>query len=155
MEREFSGYRFIDRIITPVSSQVEIEAISEALISQDKFEGVSYHLREAMVKLSDKKAPDYRNSIKESISAIEALCREVTGENTLGKALKKLEVNGIVINPQLKSGIENIYNYTNHKETGIRHALMESPNLPTFDDAKFMLVICSGFVNFVKGKMVK
>lgn len=46
------------------------------------------HLQEALEKLSPSKS-DYRNSIKESISAVECLCREITGESTLDKALKK------------------------------------------------------------------
>jgi hypothetical protein len=39
-----------------------------------------------------RKATDFRNSIKESISAVEAMCQILTGDDkaTLGQALKKL-----------------------------------------------------------------
>jgi hypothetical protein len=66
----------------------------------------------------------------------------------LGEALSSLQSKGIVINPQLKAGFEKIYAYTNSKEFGIKHALIDTPNLPTFDEAKFMLVACSAFINF-------
>ena len=110
---------------------------------------VNTHIKAALLKLSDKKNPDYRNSIKESISAVEAICRKVTGKGTLGESLKELESSGIVLNDQLKAGIEKLYVYTNQKGTGIRHALMENGNAITFHEAKFMLVACSAFINFL------
>ena len=92
------------------------------------------------------------NSIKESISAVEALCREITTENTLGDALKKLEKNGVNIPAFLKSGFEKLYIYTNNEKTGIRHALMDNTETPQYDEAKFMLVSCCAFVNYIQGK---
>jgi len=156
-EREFAGYRFIENMIVPISNKIEVDEINEAInvgnsFFQSKYKGVNVHLKDALSKMSDKKYPDYRNSIKESISAVEALCRHMTNENTLGEALKKLEKDGLTLNSQFKAGIEKLYAYTNNKETGIRHALLDSPNLPTFDEAKFMLVTCSAFINFLISK---
>ena len=41
---------------------------------------------------SDREALDYRNAVKESISAVEPICRSVSGMSsaTLGDALKKV-----------------------------------------------------------------
>jgi hypothetical protein len=93
--------------------------------------------------------------LKESISAVEALCREITGESTLGDALRVWEKKGVKIPTFLKSGIEKLYTYTNDKRTGIRHSLMDDTESPTFDEAKFMLVTCSAFVNYIQGKRVE
>ena len=43
--------------------------------------------------MTDRKTPNYRNSIKESISAVEALCKIITENEkaTLGKALKIID----------------------------------------------------------------
>jgi hypothetical protein len=41
--------------------------------------------------------------------------------------------------------------YGNGTEPGIRHSLMEPPNLD-YADAKFMLVTCSAFVNYALAK---
>jgi hypothetical protein len=158
LEREFSAYRIVDKDIVPISNSVEFDEIRAAAnvgvsFFNSKYKGANIHLKEALSKLSDKKSPDYRNSIKESISAVEAVCRQLTGESTLGEALKKLESKGITLNPQFRAGIEKFYAYTNSKDSGIRHALIEDPDLPTFHDAKFMLVICSAFINLVISKV--
>ena len=97
--------------------------------------------------------PDYRNSIKESISAVECLCRDITRKSSLDTALKHLIKKGISINPQLQSGFENLYYYTNDKRTGVRHALMDDSNAPTSAEATYMLVICSAFINYVNMKI--
>lgn len=105
-------------------------------------------MQEALKKLSPTTI-DYRNSIKESISAVECICREITGESTLDKSLKKIESKGVTFNSQMKKGLENLYYYTNDADTGIRHALMDDKNAPTADEAIFMLVSCSAFVNYL------
>lgn len=152
LEKEFSAYRFINGIIAPISNNSEIETIKEVLTITQQFSGLSganIHLYSALEKISDRKKPDYRNSIKESISAVEACCRILTGENTLGKALNKLEKAGIKINKQLKDGFEKIYAYTNGKDSGIRHAMLEEEVKTDFEDAKYMLVSCSAFINYL------
>lgn len=143
------AYRVVDDQIVEITDQEEIAAIEEA-VSQKS--AVNTHFEEALKHLSNRPTPDYRNSIKESISAVEALCREITGETTLVPALKSLEKNGVVIPRFLLSGIEKLYVYTNDPNTGIRHALMDDKEVPSFEEAKFMLVACSVFVNYIQGK---
>lgn len=155
LEQEFSAYRFIDGLISPISNKIEIEELEVAILQTYQFtslNGANIHLTSALEKLSDKKNPDYRNSIKESISAVEAICRKLTGESTLGKALNALESKGILIDEQIKNGFDKIYASTNNKQSGIRHAIIEKHKNPDFDDAKFMLVICSSFINLLIGK---
>jgi len=53
----------------------------------------------------------------------------------------------------LKKGFSNLYGYTSSAE-GIRHALLEEAKL-NFEDAKFMLVSCSAFVNYLIAKTSK
>ena len=99
---------------------------------------------------------DYRNSIKESISAVEAYCREKTGESTLGKALSSMESKGFVFPKMLKTAFVNLYTYTNQPDTGIRHALMDEDGkyVPGQEEALFMLVSCCSFLNYLKKKEV-
>lgn len=54
--------------------------------------------------LADRKSPDYRNSIKESISAVEAICKLITGSQkaTLEDALRQLETKLGSVHPALK-----------------------------------------------------
>ena len=148
LEREISGYRFVGNEIAPITSQLEIDAIDAALGACPG--PVRTHLDRALGLLSDRATPDYRNSIKESISAVESLVAATVGEKgTLGQLIKKLEED-IHLHPALGKTFGTLYGYTSDAG-GIRHALMESPTI-TFEDAKFFLVACSAFVNFVQVK---
>jgi hypothetical protein len=144
-----SAYRFLKGVITRITEKEEIKEIEEAL--EGSYTTVKTHLRRSLELLSDRETPDYRNSIKESISAVESLVANVLGEKggTLGQLLKKMDTD-LKLHPALKTSFSNLYGYTSD-EGGIRHALMEN-SVNDFHDAKFMLVVCSAFVNFVNGK---
>lgn len=148
LERENSAYRFLDGKIVEISSSEELQEIESAIEKSTPYYGVKQHLSSAISMLSDRENPDYRNSIKESISAVESLCKTVSGNDkaTLGEALKALEKGG-KLHPALKSAFSSLYGYTNDAD-GIRHALIEESNL-TSADARFMLISCSAFVNYV------
>lgn len=148
LERENSAYRFVNGKIAEISSSEEISEIENAISKSTPFYGVKQHLKAAITMLSDRSNPDYRNSIKESISAVESLCKTVSGDEkaTLGAALKVLEKKGLM-HPALKSAFSSLYGYTNDTD-GIRHALMAESNL-TSADARFMLISCSAFINYI------
>ena len=150
-ERLHYGYRIVGNKVAPITSETEIEAVEKALAESK--DNIKVHLSEALKLFSDKEHPDYRNSIKESISAVEALCRELTGESTLGKALNQLESQGITIQSQLKEAFKKLYAYTNQPDTGIRHSLMDDDATyhPSYNEAYFMLVSCSAFINYLRG----
>lgn len=152
LEKEFSGYRIIGRLVCPITNEIEINEIEEAKNQFTPSSGANIHLKNALEKLSDKKNPDYGNSIKESISALESVIRLLTGESTLGKGLSALSSKGIEIDPLIKSGMEKFYGFTNNKGSGIRHAIVEDYQSPDFDDAKLMIVLCSSFINFLMSK---
>jgi len=144
------AYRIVDCEIVEITSEEEIVEIEQALTIGDS---VSNHISTALKLLSQRPEGDYRNSIKESISAVEYICRDITGKTTLGESLKELEKKGILLSSMLKIAFEKLYAYTNDKATGIRHALMDEKDAPGYDEAKFMLVACSSFVNYIMSKI--
>jgi hypothetical protein len=152
LEREKAAYRFVERDIAPISSEDEKEAIENAFSAAAGIPGVSPHLKQALDLLANRQNPDYRNSVKESISAVEGLCRYLTGDEkaTLGSALPILEKQGI-LHGALKASWSSLYGYTSDAN-GIRHAMLDEPQL-TYVDAKYMLVACSAFVNFMLAKI--
>lgn len=152
-ERHKFAYRVIDKEIVEITSQNEIVSIETALATSSK--NVQLHLNKALELYSLRPVGDYRNSIKEAISAVEAYCREKTNEETLGKALNKLEGLGLTIPKMLKVAFEKLYAYTNQPNTGIRHALMddEGKYTPSSEEALFMLVSCSSFLNYLNSKI--
>lgn len=149
-EREYVGYRFVDEIIVPISDKFEVETIQNAL--NNRYKPVSDHISKANQLLADRDRPDFENTIKESISAVEAVCEILTGakgnDATLGKMLKKLEDNGVVIHSALKSAFNTLYGYTSDAN-GIRHAGDIGGPSSTFEEAKFMLVACCAFINYL------
>ncbi len=147
LEKENSAYRFVAGNIAEVTSAEEIASVEDALSLADEYRGARTHLRTALALLSDRVNPDFRNSIKESISAVESLARKMSGDesSTLGAILKELE-RSRKLHPALRSAFSSLYGYTSDAD-GIRHSLLDEGNL-TKSDAKFMLVCCSAFLNY-------
>lgn len=150
-ERLTYGYRIVNNQVTPITDEVQISAIQKPLESPTVHENIRRHLNNALRLYSQQPQADYQNSIKESISAVECLCRSITEENTLGKALSKLEKSGAIIHPRLKEVFDLLYAYANQKDTGIRHALMKPENnyVPQSEEALYMLVSCCSFVTYI------
>jgi hypothetical protein len=150
-ERELAPYRFVSGVLTDITGDEEIAMLANALADRD-FPGVRSHLQRALELLSDRDNPDYRNSIKESISAVESLARSIADkpQATLGDALKAIEGTGR-LHPALKEGFSKLYGYTSD-QGGIRHAMLSEPNI-TAAEAKFFLLSCTSFVNYLKAKL--
>jgi hypothetical protein len=148
LEEEKSAYRIIEGEVVPISDEVELESIEEGLKRTTMYEGVREHLQTALAHFSDEDDPDYRNSVKESISAAESMAQRVIGDEdaTLGQALSRMEQER-GLNGALKSSFSSLYGYASDQE-GIRHALSEKSDV-SFAFAKFMLVNCTAFVNYL------
>ena len=140
-------YRFVGDCICRITSKEEINEIETAL--QSPIEGVKAHIQTSIDLFASKQNPDYRNSIKESISAVESLCKIITQDPnaTLGQALKKIEDEKKLNLPQsLKQAFSILCGYSSSSH-GIRHGLIQEPNLQQ-DDARFFLIACSAFINY-------
>lgn len=113
LERENSGYRFVGRQIIEISSEIEMNSIEETLKLSSPIHSVNSHIKAAISLLSDRKNPDFRNSIKESISAVEAIVKILSGKSnsTLGEALKLFE-NENKLHPAFKNSLSSLYGYT-------------------------------------------
>lgn len=146
-EHYLVGYRFIGDEITPIDSTAEAEAVVGATEDASSIAGARHHLQKATEHLADRQNPDYPNSIKESISAVEAVVKKVTGEGQLGAGLNKLEAVGLTIHPALKAAWSKMYGWTSD-EDGIRHGGIEAADADQAL-AKYMLVTCSAFVSYL------
>lgn len=154
LKEEMSGYRFVSDRIVEITTEEEIKTIEEALGLPDSLKPVREHLGQSLNLLSNRQNPDYRNSIKESISAVESLAKIISKQNkaTLGPALNAVEKK-TKLHAGLKEAFQKLYGYTSDAQ-GIRHGLMDEPTLDA-EDAKFMLVSCSAFVNYLVVKAQK
>jgi hypothetical protein len=139
-------------LVTPLINEIEIESVKSALlVSQTKYGVVRSHLRSALEKLSDRDSPDYRNSFKESMLAIEAICMKMTNDPkaTLGQAIKELAKTHTV-HPAQEKGFSALYGYSSD-EGGIRHGMWDESTIDQ-SDALYMLVTASAFINFLIAK---
>jgi hypothetical protein len=145
-----SAWRIVGNQVGRLTSDEEIEAVEKAVTRKGP---IRTHLTTALGLMSDRKNPDYRNSIKESISAVEAICCQITGKPKadLHMALNTLEKKGIRLHGALKKAFDSLYAYTSD-EGGVRHKLMDDPQTD-FEDAKFMLMSCSAFVNLLRARI--
>lgn len=152
---ENAGYRVSKGRVMPITDENEIGAIEKAQSSP--YDVVNSHIRKATLLFSKRPKPDYENTVKEAISAVEAMCcviTEMTGRNaTLGNAIDKLQEKGVYIHQFMIDGYKALYKYSSN-EDGVRHGGIEPGNV-TFSDAKYMLVSCSAFVNYLIEKWEK
>lgn len=155
LEDEVSAYRILDGLVVPITNKSEMGSISDAM--NTPFEACNIHIAKALELFSNREKPDYENSIKESISAVESICSEITGiegaQATLGKTIKKLKDAGMHIHPAMENAFTSLYGYTSD-EGGIRHGSIDFVEAPS-EDAKFMLITCSAFVNYLVEKWSK
>jgi hypothetical protein len=151
---ENSGYRFVGGELVPISSTAEVQAVDEALqVSRRQgLAGAHAHLEAAIKLLAKRPDPDYRNSIKESISAVESMAKQVSGSDAQGLAGALDELaRSVPLHGALRSAFTKLYGYTSD-ESGIRHAILEEPSVG-YDEAKYMLVVCSAFVHYLASKL--
>lgn len=143
------NYRILNNMVTDIIQEKEIESIEETL--NNPYIEVSQHYSKAIEQLY--KVKDFDNSIKESISSVEAMCQILTQNNkaTLGDALKSLKNR---IHPAMESAFQKLYGYTSDAN-GIRHANGLGEGDSTFEEAKYMLISCSAFVNYLKENFEK
>lgn len=149
LERHKSAYRIVGDKVVPIIDQTEIDSVNQAISGEGKFSGAREHIKEAVRLFSDREKPAYRKSVSESISAVESVCKIIAGDEnaTLGQALSKVSKTMEIPNG-LKKSFQSLYGYTSN-EGGIRHGMLDDDHEVTFEEAKFMLVACSAFVNYL------
>ena len=149
MEQNHSAYRInlkTGKFISIIEKE-QIKAIDE--VQKTPHEIIRAHINKSIALLYDREKPDYENSIKESISAVEAACRIILKNDLiiLSEALKKLK-DAISMHPALHEGFQKIYGYAGDAG-GVRHS-NKSNNAPTTHaEAQFMLVACSAFISYL------
>ena len=148
LKDENSAYRMVDLRFIETTDENEIRAVEESIDTGGG--SVRAHLQRALELLTDRKAPDYRNSIKESISAVEAICQEIAKKPnaTLGQCLGEIKRKRHV-HPAFEQALLKLYGFTSDSG-GIRHAITEEGEKPSYADAKFMLVSCSALTNYFR-----
>ena len=142
-----SAYRICGGKVVRITSKQEIAEINSAMNSE--YPSPRGHIHRALCHLSNRENPDYPNCIKESISAVESLAKIVTGKEkaTLGDLTRKLGK----LPTAFQEALSKLYGYTSDAP-GVRHGAFKNPAQIRQEDARFMLVVCSAFVNYIEAK---
>lgn len=156
LEREYSGFRFIGGELTRVMHPAEAAEVerARATAAAAGLVGVRQHIDQALALFGKRPEPDYRNTIKEAISALEGVVKLIEGvrggglKDALDALAKRMEVHGA-----LRDGFIKLYGFTSD-EDGIRHPILDEPNVGE-EDARFMIVACSAAVNWIIAKADK
>jgi len=145
--RNLCGFRFIGMQLAPVVSETEVGAVERPLEDPEVSDVVGHHLSRALGLLADRADPDYANSVKESISAVEAQLRSITGKSPMGSALDALKDGHPELHPALVKSWKSLYGYASD-EDGVRHG---SEDVPSVDQATavYVLVTCSALVSLL------
>ena len=147
LKKHNSAYRIRGGKVVPITSEQELAEIDSAMNS--KHPSPRDHIRNALSLFANRTTPDYPNSIKESISAVESLAKIVAGKEqaTLGELTRELGE----LHPAFQQALGKLYGYTSDAQ-GIRHGAFKNPAQIRQEDARFMLVVCSAFVNYIEAK---
>lgn len=119
-EQHLVGYRLVHGQVIRIDSAIEVKALEDGLSAAQPYSGAYHHLDRALALYADRDEPDFANSIKESLSAVEAIARELTGSQTLGKALDALTTKGITVDPGQIAAWKAMYGWSSN-ESGVRH----------------------------------
>ena len=158
LEQMNVGYRLREQTgrFDPIYSPAESEAVDSAVASP--LPAVQRHMEKALKLFSDREKPDYANTVKESVSAVESLVKEWTGKE-FKSGMAQLAKDGILPNdhapkgkPFLPEAVSNIWGYANKTS---RHGLKSGESPPDADTARFILVICAAFVNYMTTRRKK
>ena len=147
--RESSDYKLIDGRLVPIHGEEDAKEVEQA-VKNLPYPNARGHLKKAVKLFADRPDPDYANSIKESISAVESLTCELTGKKNFSAAVKELKKD-IRLHGAFADALINMYGYTSD-EPGIRHGKTKESLPPDQATARYMLVICSAVVNFIADK---
>ncbi len=146
-EEEKIPYQIIGGKVVPQITQIEAQEVEKAITGSPDI--VSGHLNRAIENYSKRPMPDYKNSIKESIHAIEALAKFVLNkpDGTLGELTQQLK-----IHPAFQAGINKLYGWTSD-EGGIRHSEKPGNQLDSgAEEARLLLILSSALVNYIQSK---
>lgn len=135
--------------IVPAVTREEGKAIIDSMASLRcaGLDGSEAHLRKASESIN---AGDWAASIRESISAVESVARQLDPKESgsLTKALASLEKRQ-PLHSAFKGALVKLYSYTSD-EQGVRHSLLNqsSANVGR-DEAVFMLGACASFASYL------
>lgn len=150
LKKKFAPYRMIEGKIVPLNNEEEVKSIVSAFerTKNDRFHPVHEHLMKALSHLADRENPDYENSIKESISALESLMKIIfNNKEVLSRNIKKA-CSEFGFHKAFCEAIEKLYGWASDAK-GIRHGKGANDGKASLAEARFIIVIATALINYI------
>ena len=129
-----------------IGGEVDGEEIEKAL--NTPINVVRDHLNKAIDSYSRRGEPDYANTEKESVMALESMANVLNDKKQeFNKSIDEMEKRGMKLHPALKDAIKKLYAHASD-EDGVRHGGIEVSNVNE-EEARLILVVSSAIVNFL------
>lgn len=152
LQEERCGYRFVANVLAPIFDEIDVSVLERVSALSDVFAGARAHVKAAVGFHSNRRDPDYRQAVREAITAVEAAAKVACGSE--GADLKRALASAsksMPLHPAFVQAFEKLYAWTND-EKGIRHALLEDTAAVDEATSYFMIVACSAFVGYLAQK---
>jgi len=147
-----SAYRLINGRMETITSEEHASSLDVAIntVSSSEYGGAKNHLQNASTEMRNGK---WKSSIRESISSIESILFDATGQKSFAKAIDTLKPK-LGTHSALVEGWKKIYGYTSDKD-GIRHAMLSETSSVDEKEAIYMYGACAGFVAYLTSLLAK
>lgn len=148
-EKMNAGYRLSadSGLFVPIHNSAEADAVDSAASHEGE---PGEHIRKAIALFSNRDKPDYDNTFKEAISAVESLVVQETGKSNLRAGLSELvKDKSLFPHPAFAGGIDKLYGFASDK---VRHGKKPGQTPIGQDTARLMLILCSALVNYMAAR---
>ena len=156
------GCQLVDGKFVPALSREEAEEVGRALTVP--FPKARTHMEKAVSHFRNRERPDYANTVKEAISAVESLVKEWTGKKDVRSGLRQLARDEILRRDPQASGegsgkrgslvaaLENVWGFATKTS---RHGLKSGESEPDSAEAGLILAVCASFVNYMTARKLR
>lgn len=145
---QLAGYRFIDGQVAEITEELQVSTVNAAVeAASDGLDPARKHLSRAVELFSHRPSPDFRNTVKEALSAAESAARIATGARDFNDAMKQMVATG-VLHPAMQKAMSSLFGYGSD-EQGVRHGFTSAEDKVDYPEALFVLVTCSAFLSYV------
>lgn len=154
------GCQLVDGKFIPALSREEAGEVGRSLTVP--FPEARTHMEKAVSHFRNRERPDYANTVKEAISAVESLVKEWTGKE-IRSGLHQLARDEILRRDPQASGegsgkrdslvaaLENVWRFA----TKSRHGLKSGESEPDSAEAGLILAVCASFVNYMTARKLR
>ncbi len=151
LEEEESVYRLFPETMqfAPIYHETDLKNLNDAFErTKSKYDSVYENLENALSAYSDRKENRYRESIVSSIKAVESMVNKISDKSNDKALTGIIESVGSKINmhDNLVNGLKELYNWSSDT---LRHGKSDKPLEVREPEARYMLLSCSAFINYI------